>query len=323
MYSDSLPQPSLPSGRRRLGPPVPVDFAGERLDGYLAKHFPFLSRSGWQARIEREELLVNGMRRKSASRLKEGDEITLFAPDRPEPPVDDRISIIWQGDGVLALFKPGNLPMHENGPYRKNTFTEIVWQRYGREWSAVHRLDRETSGIVLCAATSDLRGRLAADFANRVVKKQYLAIVRGVPEAQKWRCDGPIGDLEGSQIRIKKWVVPGGLPAATGFDVLDIGRDSALLRATPVTGRTNQIRIHSAYTGHVLYGDKLFHPDESVFIEYFEQGQTDRVTKETGFPRLCLHAERLSFTHPANRKVIDLESPLPLDLADFWQTLKC
>jgi len=246
MHSQSPPQPFPQLAPRRLGPPIAVEAVGERLDGYLAKHFPFLSRSGWQVRIEREELRVNGERRKPASRLRLGDEITLLAADRPEPEVDDRVEVIWQGDGVLALFKPGNLPMHENGPYRKNTFTEIVWERYGREWSAVHRLDRETSGIVICAATTELRSRLAIDFAHRAVKKQYLAIVRGHPKEESWHCDGPIGDLTGSQIRIKKWVVPGGLPSETGFQVLERGTDSSLLRATPLTGRTNQIRIHAA-----------------------------------------------------------------------------
>ncbi len=318
MYHQSPPEPSENISRRRLGGPIGVDDVGARLDGYLAKNFPFLSRSGWQARIERHELLVNGEAKKSSSKLKLGDELTLFAPDRPEPPVDDRVSLIWEGGGVLALFKPGNLPMHENGPYRKNTFTEIVWERFGREWAAVHRLDRETSGIVLCAGTTALRSRLAIDFASRKVTKNYLAIVRGVPTDSSWQCDGPIGDLTDSQIRIKKWVVPGGLPSRTNFEVLDSKSGGSLLRAIPLTGRTNQIRIHAAYSGHVLYGDKLFHPDESVFIEYFEQGQTERVTQETGFPRLALHAEKLAFTHPVTKAQIELSSPLPPDLADFW-----
>ena len=125
-----------------------------------------------------------------------------------------------------------------------------------------------------------------------------------------------------SAIRIKKWVVPGGLNALTEFIVLDSVGDSCLLEARPQTGRTNQIRIHAAHAGHALYGDKLYHPDEAVFLEYFERGQTANVTAQTGFARLCLHAKALTFTHPVHGREVRVEAPLPPDLAGFWAELK-
>lgn len=303
---------------RRLGPPIQLESQGERIDAYLARCFPFLSRSGWLKRIEDGRLLVNRRTLKKAARLKVGDQILLHAPPMAEPPVDRNIRVLWQDGPVMAVFKPGNLPMHENGPYRLNTFTAIVWEELGREWSAVHRLDRETSGIVLCGATPEVRSRLAQDFQSRRMRKEYLAIARGAPETPKWIADGPIGDLAESAIRIKKWVVPGGLPSMTEFEVEGTALGATLLRARPLTGRTNQIRIHAAHAGHVLFGDKLYHDDEAIFLEYFEKGLTPNVIRRTGFPRLCLHAAALEFAHPETKRTELVECPMPADMADFW-----
>jgi 23S rRNA pseudouridine1911/1915/1917 synthase len=303
---------------RRLGPPVGRDDEGERVDAYLARSFPFLSRSGWLKRIADGRLLVNGRTAKKASRLRYGDELHMHAPPMDEPEVDRDLRVLWRDGAVMAVYKPGNLPMHENGPYRKNTFTNLVWEEFGREWAAVHRLDRETSGIVICGATAEVRGRLASDFQSRRMRKEYLAIARGVPAVAKWIADGPIGDLTESAIRIKKWVVPGGLPATTEFEVEDAAAGATLLRARPLTGRTNQIRIHAAHAGHVLYGDKLYHDDEAVFLEYFEKGLTPSVVRRSGFARLCLHAAALELTHPETKRLERVECELPHDMAAFW-----
>lgn len=312
----------LGGSRRTLGAPVVPLSAGERVDAYLAKNFRFLSRSGWQKKIERGELFVNDRPTRVASRLKAGDRISMFAPHLVEPEVDRNLRCLWHGDGVMAIYKPGHLPMHENGPYRKNTFTQIVWDLFGREWSAVHRLDRETSGIVLCGGTSAVRAKLSQDFETRRVAKEYLAIARGQAPTPKWIADGPIGDLVESAIRIKRWVVPGGQFAETMFEVEDTAPRGVLLRAHPRTGRTNQIRIHAAHAGLPLYGDKLYHDDEEVFLEFFAQGPTANVVRRAGFSRVCLHAHALTFSHPVTKAEVRVECPLPPDLEDFWQRLK-
>jgi 23S rRNA-/tRNA-specific pseudouridylate synthase len=154
------------------------------------------------------------------------------------------------------------------------------------------------------------------------VRKEYLAIARGTPTYDHWTADGPLGDLKDSAIRIKKWVVPGGLNSLTEFAVLDRATDACLLEARPKTGRTNQIRIHAAHAGHVLFGDKLYHPDESVFLEYFADGLTDRVIALTGSRRLCLHARALEFMHPESRREVRLEAAMPQDMVSLWQQLK-
>ena len=310
-----------PKEYRPIGSPVELDAADERVDGYLARRYPFLSRAGWQKKIKAGGLLVNDSPVKVAARLQPGDRLVMFYTHVAEPEVDRGIRILWQDGGVMAVYKPGNLPMHENGPYRKNTFAALLIESVGPEWAALHRLDRETSGIVLCSTGLTTRQQLSDDWASRKVHKEYLAIVHGSTAEDSWEVDGPIGDLVESKIRIKKWVVPDGLDALTHFHTEARSATHTLVRAFPKTGRTNQIRIHSAFSGHHLVGDKTYHPDEEVFLEYFERGNTANVQKKTGFVRLCLHATRLRFMHPETKKEVEIDSPLPEDMLDFWANL--
>jgi 23S rRNA pseudouridine1911/1915/1917 synthase len=317
-------------GFRTLGPPVGPHRVGPRLDGYLAKHYPFLSRAAWQKRLDLGQVLRNGARAKASAQVKEGDQLWLWWPASSEPDVDKSIRELWRSGSVMAVFKPGGLPMHENGRFRKNTFKALVHETFGREWSAVHRLDKDTSGIVLCGATPEARSRLAIDWANREVAKEYLALAFGIPQADSWVADGPIDELRRGSIRIKKWVVPGGLSATTHFRCLDrvetaTSHDGVvgvcLLEARPLTGRTNQIRVHAAEGGLPLVGDKLYHPDEAVFLEYWEKGLTENVVKRSGFTRCALHAAALDFEHPETRQSCRVDCELPPDLTELWARL--
>jgi len=296
--------------------------AGLRLDSYLSGNFPFLSRAGWQKRIDLQELLVNGVGARASYKLKSGDLLTFFHPPEVEPEVDRRVRVIWQEGAVMCAFKPACLPMHENGPYRKSTFSEIIKTVAGPEWSAVHRLDLETSGIVLCGATADARNELARQMRVKKVVKEYLAIARGkIPADKLWVVDAPIGDLKTSRIRIKKWVVADGLPARTEFMQLATKGEHVLLRARPLTGRTNQIRIHAAFSALPLVGDKLFHDNEDVFLDYFENGRTDFVIKSVGHHRACLHAHSISFAHPETGREAFVCEPMAEDMLELWDQI--
>ena len=258
------------------------------------------------------------------TKLRAGEQLYLHHPPETEPEVDDRIEVLWECDGVIAVYKPAGLPMHQVGAYHKNTFTSLVHDRVGHEWSAVHRLDLETSGIVLCANSPELRTALTELWSKRAVQKTYVAIVRGVPGEDVWECREPIGDAVGSSIRIKGWVHPAGQTAHTRFRVLEVsadndGRSFSLIAATPVTGRRNQIRIHAAFAGHVIVGDKLFHPDEQVFQEYFVNGNTDNVIRQVEHSRLCLHATRLNFVHPVSGEPCQVDASIPDDMLEFWR----
>ncbi len=303
---------------RSLGLAVGNCDVGMRLDEHLAACYPFLTRSGWQKRISAGKLLIDGQKVKPSFRLKYGNQVSMWSVAQAEPEVDKGIFPIWKQGGVMAVFKPGNLPMHENGPYRVNTLSHLIRDAYGEEWAAVHRLDRETSGIVLCGNSPAVRQALSRSLEQRRVSKEYIAICRGVPNWKSLLELGPIGDLEGSRIRIKKWVVANGLQAETEFRVLGVKNNYTLLHAAPKTGRTNQIRIHAAYNNLPLLGDKLFHEDEQVFIDYFEQGNVPSVVSRTGFPRHCLHAAKIGFVHPESGTYSTIECPMPSDMEAFW-----
>lgn len=295
---------------------------GLRLDIFLSRNYPFLTRSQWQRKIAKGDVRVNRTQVRPSYRLSRGDRFEMHHPVQNEPEVDGRIYPIFKRGLVMAVYKPGNLPMHENGPYRNNTFARLLADEVGPDWAAVHRLDRETSGLVLCGRTNPIRQELARLLATREVEKEYLAVVKGRPSAHSFIEKGPIGDLVESSIRIKKWVSPAGQPAETHFKVLEEKEGHALISARPKTGRTNQIRIHAAYNGLPIVGDKLYHPDESVFEDYFKNRSNTKFTIEkTGFHRLCLHAYRLKFRHPELGNTCEIISPLPEDISQLWNSM--
>lgn len=307
---------------RKIKNPLTEDGRSDRADKILARYYPFFSRSEWTSRINRGWVLFGGKPGKASTKLSPGISIHLFHPEDIEPDVDCNIESVYQDADVMVLYKPSGLPMHENGPYRRKSFLYLLRQTFGEEWSFVHRLDRETSGLILCGASSETRSTLSKDLQSGRIKKTYNLIVKGQCEMTSWEVNEPIGDLKSSQIRIKKWVCADGQPSLTKFKLIEQKREHALVEATPITGRTNQIRIHAAYSGLPLVGDKLYHSDESVFLNYFDQGPAYDATDTTGHSRVCLHASGLRFPLPKNREIIDIYRPLPNDLANLWASLK-
>lgn len=321
MYKSPPENPEKLGDFRPLGRGITAAENGWRIDVYLAKNFRFLSRAGWQKRLDQGMVRLDGMSVGSAQRVREGQVVDFYYPPTVEPEVDRGIYPLWRKGAVMAVFKPAPLPMHENGLYRKNTFATLLQDELGPEWAAVHRLDRETSGIVLCAATYEARRDLANSLARRTLRKEYLAIAHGTCREPYWVDSGPIGDLSDSAIRIKKWVVPEGLPSETHFQVLEQKAEHVLLKALPKTGRTNQIRIHAAHAGHHLVGDRLFFPDEQIFLEWYVRGLTDEIVSRTGHRRCLLHAHALQFVHPEDQKTYEVRCPLPDDMEKFWDRL--
>ena len=306
---------------RNLGKEVIDLDRGKRIDRFLGEKFLFHSRNEWSKRLKRGEVFVNAKVVKSSYKLHLNDRISYFCPPSWEPEVDRGIKVIWEENGVLAIYKPSNLPMHEGGRYRKNTFSVVLREKIGEEWSAVHRLDRDTSGIVLCAKNQKLRNSLSAELRERTMQKTYFAIVHGHMSKQTIQVNKPLGETPNSLFRIKNWVIPNGLPSITNFEVLDVKDKYSLLKVSPLTGRTHQIRIHASYIGHHLIGDKKYHPDETVFLEYLDYGFTDNVKRAVKFDRLCLHAGQLSFKHPISGKRCIVSSEIPDDMKTIWKKL--
>jgi RluA family pseudouridine synthase len=297
--------PFLPEYFRPLGRPIGYEFEGLRLDNYLANHFPFFSRSAWQKRISEGATRVNQERTRIAYKLKLGDQVSYYHPPEIEPEIPADLQVLFQDPDLAALNKPAHMPMHENGAFYNHTFTKLLQKKLGAEWFPVHRLDKETSGIVLCAKSPKVRNQLAKQFKVGSVEKTYLAITRGEVPTDEFFNEEPIGKPASSRIRIKKWVDPEGLPARTEFTVITRMNGQTLIAAYPKTGRTNQIRIHLAALGYPIVGDKLYHPDEEVFLLYTDGKDPVQAAILAGHSRLCLHAAGITFDHPlaTNTKV--------------------
>lgn len=207
--------------------------------------------------------------------------------------------------------------MHESGFYWRHTLHAIVAARFGSEWQPMHRLDRETSGVVLFGACPELRRSISLDFTARRVRKTYLAIVRGEAAFDAVEVDAPIG-ADPTTHYPKGKVRSDGDPANTYFRVLDRRAGFSLLEATPKTGRYNQIRIHAAHLGLPIVGDKLYQNDEQIFLAYHRLGNCDHVQKLAGFPRHCLHAAAVELEHPRTGKCFRAEAAMPEDMQQFW-----
>jgi RluA family pseudouridine synthase len=302
-----------------LGSAVSSEEGGCRLDVYLAKRFRFFSRAEWQRRIRSAEVLVDAQAAKSGTVLRGGEQIYYFHPNSREPEVDDRLEILAEKNGILAVWKPAGLPMHEGGAYRFNTFARRIQEVAGQEWAAAHRIDRETSGLVLCAKDDKVRSHLGRCFRKNLIRKQYLAIVHGVGLPERFTAEEPIGPSQSGRIRIKNWVnFETGYPSTTYFQCLESFAGHSLVLAEPKTGRTNQIRIHLAYRGWHLLGDKLFFPDEEVFLDYWEHGITPSVVERTGHVRCALHAWRAEVPDPLDgEEALSFEAPFADDLSEW------
>lgn len=312
----------IPSDFRRLGKAIDHVYAGRRVDFYLGKEFLFRSRTTWQNVIDAGKVLVNGRTVKPSFTLSEGDEVCYFRPESSEPQVNKNISVLWEKDGLVAFFKPSNLPMHEGGAYRRNTFLEVLRKDFGPEWAPMHRLDRETSGIVLCSDQVSLRNQLSGDFYHKRISKRYTAFAIGETTREEWNVDQPIGEAKNTRFRLKYGVEEDGMPSQTHFKVKERTSGFSFLEVSPRTGRTHQIRVHSSWSGLPLVGDKKYYPDESIYLEHCDHGFTENVRQACIFDRLCLHAAYLSFIHPGDKKRYEVECEVPNDMKEIWETLK-
>ena len=297
---------------RRLGGRLEHVGVGLRLDRHLGERFKFHTRDVWQERVDIGEVLIEQnspknhtsdeapstlINIKSTYVLKHGDQIWLFHPPEYEPDMMTHVEVVYD-DGDAAVFcKPGNLVVHAAGLYGKNTFIEITKKMGYGNAAPVHRIDRETSGLLVCARSTPLRRDLSLSFRDASVKKMYLAVTRGqthVPE--QFRIDFPIGPAAGSRIRLKLWHNSAeGLDALTHCVRLAQWQDYSLFACMPQTGRTNQIRAHLAALGQWIVGDKMYHPDEEVFLHFYEEGFTDFVSENVLLPRHWLHNTGIQF----------------------------
>ena len=297
---------------------VPAALAGERLDRLV-------SLLTGRSRSEAAQLVADGAVTIAGSvvtsgkvRVAEGDDVSIDAGPEPGPVVVPDASVaftvVHEDADVVVVDKPAGLVVHPGAGNVEGTLVHGLVARYPEiagvgeadRPGIVHRLDRETSGLLVVARSEVARGRLVAMMANREVERVYLALVHGVPEADAGVVDAPIGRSVRHPTRMA--VSERGREARTGYEVVQRWPDPgcALLRCRLETGRTHQIRVHLTAIGHTVIGD-----------DTYDAGRK----RPVAVPRLFLHATRLAFEHPISGEHLAFESTLPADLADALAVL--
>ena len=298
-------------------------YDGWRLDHFLQATIRRLSRSRIQQMI-RNQPRLGGHAMRAASRVRAGQAVRLVRPAPDEPAVPRHFSVLHDDPTFLVINKPAGLPVHATARFHRNTLTAVLRERYpDQSPTLVHRIDKETSGVLLVAKSKQAEAQLKKQFALRKVKKTYLALVCGTlpwPNGEGV-IDHPIADDETSGIRIRRTIANHGLPARTVVRTRETRGDFSLIEAKPETGRQHQIRIHLSAVGCPLVGDKLYGPDPGLMLEYLETGWTPQLAESLLLPRHALHAESLTFIHPGTGDLVCVSAPLPADLCEFWAGL--
>jgi 23S rRNA pseudouridine1911/1915/1917 synthase len=313
-----------------------------RIDQYLVDRLPYLSRANVQRLIDEQLVKVNGRPTKASYHPKADDLIDMVAPPKPISelvPQPIPLDIVYEDEHLLAINKQAGLMVHPaRGVWTGTLVNALV--HYGRQWSTVngpwrpgilHRLDRNTTGIMLVAKSDEAHWRMARQFEDRTMQKSYLAIVHGTPRLRADAVEMPIGrDRYVREKQAVRKIEHGGKPAVTLYEVLEtfarpqVEADAraispaarrpriehfALVKFSPKTGRTHQIRVHAAALGLPLVGDTMY---------------GGRIFESAGFrfERQALHAAEITFVHPGTRQPMTLAAPLPPDMQRLVELLR-
>ena len=336
-FSSSAPDPLL--FKEEIGFDADPADEGTRLDTYLARRMRWRSRTSIKKLVQEGLVSITrqGERRvvkKASAVLCGGDAIAVTLP-RPKrdidfgeegPPPDPDLPVLYEDRWLVAVDKPPNVPVHPAGRNLYRTVITTLHRRYRRpddpERDIVpklcHRLDLETSGVLLVAKDDRAHRDVSKLFRDRVPEKEYLAVVRGTPDPPEGLIDKPLGPALGMQVAMARgvrWDV--GQEARTRYRVESTHGDFSVLRIELLTGRHHQIRVHCASIDHPLVGDKIYGGDEGLFLKYYDDALTDEDFERLLLPRQALHSHRLVLDHPITKERLELESPLPKDLREF------
>jgi 23S rRNA pseudouridine1911/1915/1917 synthase len=286
---------------------------GLRLDAYLASRLHRYSRNQVQRLIDAGRVLLRGKTVKPATRVASGETVLIRYPRHEELPcAHAELPVVHEDDLLLAVNKPAPLLCHPTDKIQNNTVTSILKDQFpGLRLHLAHRLDRETSGVLLLAKDPRTARRLASHFIGRLVKKEYLALVCGEVSWRRRTVDAPLGK-ENLGIKVRQ-TVGTGAEARTEFERLARGAGMSLIRARPLTGRLHQIRVHLAHLGHPVLGDKLYTGKGELYMKAVRKTLDAADLAKLGAPRQMLHAHRLRLPHPATEQELAMTAPLPDD----------
>jgi len=292
-----------------------VDQGGQRLDQIVVEHVSDLSRAQVQRLIKSTAVTVNGIVSKSAYRVEPGDRITVVLPDEVESailPEDVPLDIIHEDDVLIVVDKPAGMVVHPAYGHTTGTLVNALlgyWPDISNvggieRAGIVHRLDMNTSGLIVVAKTEQARVILQRQFKRRQVSKTYLALVEEHVHPREGIIDVPIG--RDKRDRKKMAVVRGGREANTTYRVVKYFAAHTLVEAFPHTGRTHQVRVHLAWMGYPVVGDTVYGYRKQEIL----QG------------RHFLHAAGISFDHPSTGEKVEFASSLPADLQQVINHLR-
>jgi 23S rRNA pseudouridine1911/1915/1917 synthase len=307
--------------------------AGCRVDWFLARRFPQFSRVFMRKVVNSEAVRVDGKRVKGSLRLKAGQRVTIVLPELPRQgpqPENIPLEVLFEDEHLVAINKPPGMVVHPAKGHWSGTLTAALQYHFNSLSSVggpsrpgvVHRLDRDTTGVIVVAKTDQAHFRLAEQFENRDLLKEYTAIVLGSLERDRDVIDLPIGphpyQREKMAIRRDELV---GRPARTFYEVVERFAGLTLLRVLPKTGRTHQIRVHLAAVGAPVLCDRLYGGRARITLHEIARrrmADPDRVLLE----RQALHAARIVFSHPITGTQIDISAPLPGDMQEVLEALQ-
>lgn len=300
-----------------------------RVDKYLHGRYHNYSRVMIQEIIKAGAVKVNGKIVKPSFKLSPGDKIELTLPELPSKeilPEDISLDIIYEDDDIIVLNKQADMVVH---PARGNTHGTLVnaLAFYSDKLSSglgefrpgiVHRLDRNTTGVMVVTKNDSAQWKVAKQFERRQMKKSYLAVVHGVPELMADRINAPLGLHP--RAREKYAIRPEiGKEAITFYETIESFRGFSLLKMTPKTGRTHQIRVHLSYIKHPIVGDDMY-GGKLVYPWQLQDGEP--AVEEPVINRVALHAHTLEFKHPTTEKQVKFEAPLPADMQKLLDMLR-
>ncbi|MGD9873944.1 MAG: RluA family pseudouridine synthase [Kiritimatiellia bacterium] len=291
----------------------PAD-AGARLDAWLAKAQPGCSRSRWQQLIREGHVKVNGAPCKSRHSVAGGEEVEFEIPAAEPVAVaaeEIPLNILYEDRDIIVINKPAGLVVHPAPGNYSGTLVNALLHHcrdlegIGGELrpGIVHRLDKDTSGVMVAAKNERAMQFLVDAFKNREVQKEYLALVSGQMDRKSGTISTMIGRSRGDRKKMSTRPASGGREAISHYTVQQQFKDAALLRVKLETGRTHQIRVHMAHIGHPIIGDRQYGRAGSLFDA----------------PRQMLHAETLTLTHPASGEKMIFTAPLPEDMRSLLE----
>lgn len=289
--------------------------SGKRLDSFVHERLPEYSRSRLQSWIKQDRVLVNAVVARASHLIKSGDAITLSPAELPPlnaAPEELPLKILYQDEDVVVVDKAAGMVVHAGAGHFQGTLVNALLHHFGSlstlngddlRPGIVHRLDRETSGVIVVARTDKAHQSLAEQFQTRTVEKVYLALAHGLFHRAQGRITAPISRDPMRRIRMTT-KLEDGRSALTEYKTLEVFDKLTFLEVLLGTGRTHQIRVHLASLNHPIYGDTVYGAPPAEMNRFF------------------LHAHRLSFDSPSTGERISVESPLPPELATLLESLR-